>query len=124
MDHCYHQGEKQQRSESFIVLGSPSLGRVHCNINVLGLSFFECVSIKAQVTGCGDGVRPSTVNVIFNSGLDECLYSDEIISGNVFAGKHKQASPEEKMSRRYFCGPETTTKPKKYKFSTIESSLC
>lgn len=87
MDHCYHQGEKQLRGESFIVLGSPSLASVYCNINVLGLSFCDCVYIKARVTDCGDGGRPSTVNVIFSSGLDECLYPDEIISGNVFAGK-------------------------------------
>lgn len=108
MDNCSHKAEKQQRSESFIVLGSPSLASVYCNINALGLRFYDCVSIKAQVTG-----RALTVNVISSLGLDDCLYSDEIKSGNVFAGKkNKQSSPEEKMSRQYYCGPETTTKTK------------
>lgn len=74
MDRCYHRGEKQQCSESFIVLGSPSLGSVYCNINVLGLSFYDCVSIKAQVTGCGDGGGPSTVCVILSSGLEAGLH--------------------------------------------------
>lgn len=75
MDHCYHEGEKQQRSESFIVLGSPSLGSVYCNINALGFSFYDCVSIKAQVTGCGDGGGPSTGCVILSSCLEAGLYS-------------------------------------------------
>lgn len=74
MDRCYHGGEKQQCSESFIVLGSPSLGSVYCNINVLGLSFYDCVSIKAQVTGCGDSGGPSTVRVILSSGLEAGLH--------------------------------------------------
>lgn len=75
MDHCYHKGGKQQCSESFIVLGSPSLGSVYCNINALGLSFYDWVSIKAQVTGCGDGGGSSTVCVILSSGLEVGLNS-------------------------------------------------